>query len=66
MHLGRREILEVDGEFRVTGLQNSIDSKGYRQIVQVSATGKAPSWRAVKLLPPRTLPPARFPRTEVK
>ena len=66
MHLGRRESREVDGEYSVTGLNTTVDPKGTRQIVQVSAVGKAPAWRAVKLLPPRTLSPARWPPTEVK
>lgn len=66
MHLGRREVLEVDGEYRVTKLQNSIHSRGFRQIAQIAATGKAPFWRAVKLQTPRSVCPARFPPTKIK
>jgi len=66
MHNGRREMADVDGEFRVTSVRIDHGPTGQRQIAQIAATRKAPVWRSVKLLPPRVLGPARFPPTEVK
>jgi hypothetical protein len=66
MHQGRRELLDVDGEFHVTALLNKLSPNVDQQIAEIAATGKAPSWRAVKLLPARELGPARWPRTPIE
>lgn len=66
MNHGRRETLDVDGEFHVTSLAHELATNVHRQIAEVAATGKAPSWRAVKLLPERSLGPARWPRTPIE
>jgi len=66
MHDGRREMADVDGEFRVAAVQIAHGPTGSRQIAQIAAINKPPFWKAIKLLPPRVLPPARFPPTEVK
>lgn len=60
-HGGRSEVLEVVGEYRVSGVVQAVD----HQFVSVEATGKAPSWRAVRKEPhtDRVLSPARFPPT---
>lgn len=47
-HLGRFEILEVTGEYRVMGQTIEALGDGPCQIVQVQSTGKAPAWQAVK------------------
>lgn len=61
---GRSEVLDVQGEFRVTKVVLQVDG---RQVVHVDAIGKAPAWRAVrkKKLPVRKLGPTRYPRTIV-
>jgi hypothetical protein len=58
---GRSEVLDVDGEYRVTAAGLSVD----HQVLAVESCGKAPSWRAVRKEPvfERQLPPARFPPT---
>ena len=61
---GRSEVLEVQGDFRVS----SVSYDGMRQILEVeTVVGKVPSWRAVKRSsePRRIVPPARSPRTVV-
>lgn len=60
---GRSEVLEVQGEFRVTQVV-LVES---RQEVTVESTGKSPAWRAVKRrhTPARKVGPTRFPRTVV-
>lgn len=61
---GRAEVLLVFGEFRVASVAVLEDQ---RQEVTVEATGKSPSWRAVKKKAPlaRKVGPSRFPRTVV-
>jgi len=61
---GRTEVLDVQGEFRVTSVSLTTDQ---RQEVAVESTGKTPSWRAVKRrpTPTRKVGPTRFPRTVV-
>ena len=61
---GRSEVLEVQGDFRVS----SVSYDGMRQILDVETlVGKVPSWRAVKRSSEqkRVIPPARSPRTVV-
>src|ERR1035437_4851430 len=61
---GRSEVLEVQGDFRIS----SVSYDGLRQILEVeTATGKVPSWRAVKRAPEtkRVIPPAKSARTVV-
>lgn len=65
-HLNRREILDVSGEYQVTHLVIDLSQGRSRQIVQLSAMGKAPTWKAVKRLPPRRLPPAVSPPTRIE
>lgn len=62
---GRAEVLDVDGEFRISSLRFEPGSN--RQILDVETTGKVPSWRAVKKTPEfkRVIPPAKSPRTMV-
>lgn len=64
-HLGRHEVLDVDGAFRVTGQTLEATGDGPCQIVQVQSTGKAPSWQAVKKAKPKRLAP-RFTRIRVE
>lgn len=62
----RTEELKIQGEFRVQ--TSCLDaSRAGRQLLTVSSTGIAPSWKAVKNPAPvrRKVPPARAPRTEV-
>lgn len=65
---GRKEVLDVKGEFRVSSLGFDTTSGAARQKITVEAVGKAPSWRAVKKGsdPPRRLAPAKSPRTVIK
>lgn len=56
-HLGRHEVLEVAGDFRVMGQDLEATGDGPCQIVQVQSTGKAPSWQAVKKAKPKRLAP---------
>lgn len=57
----RVELLEVDGEFRVSSLR--FEAGTNRQHLDVEAIGKAPAWRALKRTQEfkRVIPPARFP-----
>jgi hypothetical protein len=59
LHLGRREVLNVQGEFLVLSAIKHIGKGRSYQVVQVSSTGKAPSWKAVKKLPGAKLFPAK-------
>lgn len=62
IHGGRTEVLEVDGEFRVSTAGLTLD----RQVLSVeTVVGKVPVWRAIRKELPyeRTIPPARFPPT---
>jgi hypothetical protein len=63
-HNGRSEILDVDGEFRITALTFEAGSNRQILAVEKTETGKVPSWRAVKKAPEfkRIVPPARSPR----
>ena|ERR1700679_2566498 len=63
---GRSEVLVIDGEYRISSTQYEAGSN--RQILEVeSASGIAPSWRAIKKPPEfkRVIPPAKSPRTVV-
>ncbi len=62
---GRHEVLEVKGDFKVSSV--SFDGTEIpRQLIQVEAVGKEPTWRAVKKPPAgRQVAPARFPPTVV-
>lgn len=64
---GRTEILEVNGEFRVSQVGTDAVDGASRQILAVEAVGKVPTWKAVKAPPAqgRRLGPTRFPRTPV-
>lgn len=65
---GRREVLEVDGIFRVTSVGLDASRIPLRQLLSVqTATGKPPTWRSVKGRPEvsRKLPPAVFPKTVI-
>jgi hypothetical protein len=65
-HLGRHEVLDVTGEHRVVSMVLDAARGRSCQIVQVTSTGKVPSWRAVKKTKPRRLAPARSPKTIVQ
>jgi hypothetical protein len=65
-HLGRNEVLDVAGEFHVVSVMNDAVRGRGCQIVQVTSTGKVPTWRAVKRPKLRHLAPARSPRTVVQ
>jgi len=60
---GRAEVLDVQGEYRVT----SVVWAGLVAEVSVESTGKAPAWRAVKkkAASVRKLGPTHFPPTTV-
>ena len=60
-NVGRSEVLDVNGEFRVASVILSAE----QQLVSVESVGKAPAWRAVRKDTgwKRPLPPARFPPT---
>jgi len=62
LHHGRKEVLDIKGDYRV--VKRTIDAtKGQaRQVISVSSSGKAPSWRAVKRDPTPKLAPARSPK----
>lgn len=64
---GRSEVLNVAGVFRVSTVDLDTSESPPRQILSVEATGKAPSWQAVKnsATSPRPMAPARFPRTSI-
>lgn len=64
-HLGRHEVLDVQGEYKVTSHVVDTTKPATCQIVQVASLGKAPSWRAVKARQPPKIAPARSPRTIV-
>lgn len=64
---GRHEILEVSGDFRVTGISWDASQGPTRQILAVESTGRAPAWRAIRTPPsmPGRLGPTHFPPTVV-
>jgi len=61
VHGGRTEVLAVSGEYKVIEFFTDA-TNGARQVVRVAATGKAPTWQAVKKDRPRQLAPARSPK----
>lgn len=63
---GRTELLEVDGQFRVTAVGFDLAAYPCRQLLTVEALGKPPTWVSVKRRAPRgPLAPAISPRTPV-
>ena len=53
---GRTEVLNVDGEFKVTAVV--IDARGdAKQLVSVAAVGAAPTWKSIKNPATRKLNP---------
>lgn len=64
---GRTEVLDVDGQFRVTARGLDASSGPQRQLLSVEPIGAAPKWRSVKndSQAPRRLSPARSPRTPI-
>jgi len=65
-HLGRREVLDVFGEYQVTSMKLDLSQGRSRQIVSVSAINKAPIWKAVRNPPVRRLTLAKSPRTKIE
>jgi hypothetical protein len=65
--LGRSEILDVNGRFRVDAVGLDASSWPRKQLVSVDPIGSAPSWQAIKKNPPkgRRLPPAKSERTSI-
>jgi hypothetical protein len=59
---GRKEVLEVKGDYRVVKRTIDATQGQARQVVTVAASGKAPSWRAVKRDPTPKLAKAVSPR----
>jgi hypothetical protein len=60
---GRTEVLQVDGEFKVTAVV--IDARGdAKQLVSVSAVGLVPTWKSIKNPAIRKLNPTS--RTKIK
>lgn len=59
---GRKEVLDISGDYRV--VKRTIDTTHgqARQVVAVSAVGKAPRWQAVRRDPEPKLPSPRNPR----
>jgi hypothetical protein len=63
---GRSEMLEVNGQFRVTAVGFDLAAYARRQLLTVEALGKAPTWVSVRRPPQKTrLAPAVSPRTPV-
>lgn len=62
---GRSEVLDVQGEFRVTSVEMDASSGRLRQVLQVEAMGLAPTWKAVKGTKETRFGPARYPRTPI-
>jgi hypothetical protein len=64
---GRTEVLNVDGEFKVTSVL--IDARGgAKQLISVAAVGAAPTWKSIKNPAIRKLNPTsrvRIKKTEV-
>lgn len=64
---GRTEVLNVDGEFKVTAVV--VDARGYaKQLISVVAVGAAPTWRSIKNPATRKLGPtsrSKIKKTEV-
>lgn len=67
-NVGRTEVLDVDGPFRVTTVGFDAAGGPPRQVLTVeSASGLSPTWKAIKKEAPaaRRMAPARSPRTAV-
>lgn len=63
---GRHEVLDVNGQFRVTAVGFDASTMPRRQLLTVESVQKPPTWRAVKKPPQKpALSPARSPRTPV-
>ena len=63
---GRHEVLEVNGQFRVTAVGFDAGVTPRRQLLTLDSVGKPPTWVSVKKPPQRTsLAPAISPRTPV-
>lgn len=63
----RPEVLEVNGQFRVTAVGFDLTVHPWRQLLTVEAVGKPPTWVSVRRAPPRArLAPAVRPRTPVR
>lgn len=63
---GRHEVLDVDGQFRVTAVGFDISTMPRRQLLTVESAQRPPTWRAVKKpLQEAILGLARHPRTPV-
>ena len=64
---GRTEVLNIDGEFKVTSVL--IDARGdAKQLVSVASVGAAPTWKSIKNPATRKLNPtsrAKIKKTEV-
>lgn len=61
---GRNEVLDVAGEYRVSGIEFEVVGC-FTQTLTVTSTGVSPTWRAVKNSTPRKLGPTIFPRTPI-
>jgi hypothetical protein len=64
---GRTEVLQVNGQFRITAVGFDASGCPSRQLLSVEATGRAPTWRSIKkrVRGARRLSPAVFPKTSV-
>lgn len=62
---GRTEVLDVLGEFRITGIELDLTRGRLRQVLQVASIGVAPMWKSVKNPKTPKLGPARHPRTPI-
>ena len=62
---GRSEVLDISGEFRVTGVELDATRGRLRQVLQVEAVGIAPTWKAVKKPKETRFGPAKYPRTPI-
>jgi hypothetical protein len=63
---GRSEVLEVNGQFRVSAVGFDLSVQPRRQLLTVESIGKPPTWVSVRRPPPRApLAPAISPRTLV-
>lgn len=65
---GRSEVLEVNGEFKVTAIGLDLAIYPHRQILTIDSVGVVPHWKAVKRRGPisRVLPPARAARKTIE
>jgi hypothetical protein len=65
--MGRTEVLEVNGRFRVESVGVDAQCWPHRQVVSVDPIGGAPSWRAVRKTLPRgcRMAPAKNERAPI-